>query len=58
MVLPSIFAMCEKVREWLADNNAKGMDDVSMYAQMIRREKEKERQEVSPSVLCVLFCKS
>jgi hypothetical protein len=44
MRLPSIFAICEKVREWLAGNNAKGMDDVSMYAQMIRREKEKDRQ--------------
>ena len=46
MGLPSIFAVCEKLREWLIENNVKGMDDVSMYAQMMRREKEKERQEV------------
>lgn len=44
--LPSIFAVCERLREWLAENNVKGMDDVSMYAQMMRREKEKEKEEV------------
>lgn len=43
MGLPSIFAVCERLREWLAENNVKGMDDVSMYAQMMRREKEKEK---------------
>lgn len=42
--LPSIFAVCEKLREWLAENNQAGMDDVSMYAQMMRREKEKEKE--------------
>jgi hypothetical protein len=47
--LPSIFAVCERLREWLAENNAKGMDDISMYAQMIRREKEAEKQSVSLS---------
>ena len=50
--LPSIFAVCEKLREWLIDNNQKGMDDVSMYAQMMRREKEKERQEVRKLKSC------
>lgn len=45
--LPSIFAVCERLREWLAENNAKGMDDQSMYAQMMRREKEAEKQSVS-----------
>ena len=45
--LPSIYAVCEKLREWLAENNVKGMDDVSMYAQMMRREKEAEKQTVS-----------
>ena len=45
--LPSIFAVCERLREWLAENNTKGMDDVSMYAQMMRREKEKEKSKVS-----------
>lgn len=44
--LPSIFAVCERLREWLAENNVKGMDDVSMYAQMLRREKEKEKETV------------
>ena len=44
--LPSIYAVCEKLREWLAENNVKGMDDVSMYAQMMRREKEAEKQSV------------
>jgi len=44
--LPSIFAISERLREWLAENNVKGMDDVSMYAQMMRREKEKEKVEV------------
>ena len=46
MGLPSIYAICEKLREWLAENNVKGMDDVSMYAQMMRREKEAEKQSV------------
>ena len=45
--LTPIFAVCERLREWLAENNAKGMDDVSMYAQMMRREKEAEKQAVS-----------
>jgi RWD domain len=53
MGLPSIFAVCERLREWLAENNIKGMDDVSMYAQMIRREKEKEKEEV-----CVCVCRN
>ena len=44
--LPSIFAVCERLREWLAENNVKGMDDLSMYAQMMRREKEAEKQAV------------
>jgi hypothetical protein len=26
--LPSIFAVCELLREWSAENNAKGMDDL------------------------------
>jgi hypothetical protein len=44
--MPVIFAVGERLREWLAENNQKGMDDVSMYAQMIRREKEAEKQAV------------
>eukprot|EP00934_Nitzschia_sp_Nitz4_P007831 Nitzschia sp. Nitz4//scaffold203_size38902//28910//30095//NITZ4_007665-RA/size38902-augustus-gene-0.50-mRNA-1//-1//CDS//3329541439//7821//frame0 len=42
--LPSIFAVSEVLREWLAENNQKGQDDLSMYAQMMRRTKEKERE--------------
>ena len=45
--MPAIFAICEAVREWLADNNVKGLDDASMYAQMMRKEKDAERQKVS-----------
>ena len=47
MGMPVVFAVCEKLREWLADNNVKGMDDISMYAQMMRREKEAVKQSVS-----------
>lgn len=47
MGMPVIFSVCERLREWLIDNNVKGMDDLSMYAQMIRREKEAEKQAVS-----------
>jgi len=42
--MPAIYAICERLREWLLENNVKGMDDVSMYAQMMKREKEKERE--------------
>lgn len=55
MGMPVVFAVCEKLREWLADNNVKGMDDVSMYAQMMRREKEAEKQAVS-SILIIIIC--
>lgn len=44
MGMPVVFAVCEMLREWLAENNVKGMDDVSMYAQMMRREKDAEKQ--------------
>jgi hypothetical protein len=43
----AIFAVCEAVRAWLADNNVKGLDDASMHAQMMRKVKEAERREVS-----------
>lgn len=46
MGLPCIFAVCEVLREWLAENNQKGQDDLSMYAQMMRRAKEKEKEAV------------
>lgn len=37
---PSVFGVCEALKEWLSDNNIPGQDD-SMYAQMIRREQQK-----------------
>jgi len=43
--MPAIFAVCEAVRAWLADNNVKGLDDASMHAQMMRKAKEAERKE-------------
>ena len=45
--MPVVFAVCERLREWLAENNQAGMDDVSMYAQMMRKQKEQEKREVS-----------
>mmetsp|Transcript_25899 Transcript_25899/g.71305 ORF Transcript_25899/g.71305 Transcript_25899/m.71305 type:complete len:316 (+) Transcript_25899:104-1051(+) len=43
--VPSIFAIAERLREWLAENNRPGMDDISMHAQMMRKQREKEQQE-------------
>ncbi|KAL7508284.1 hypothetical protein ACHAXN_005352 [Cyclotella atomus] len=43
--MPAVFAVCEAVRNWLADNNVKGLDDASMHAQMMRKQKEAERQK-------------
>jgi hypothetical protein len=48
--MPVLYAICERLKEWLLENNVKGMDDLSMYAQMVKREKEKEREGV-----CILF---
>lgn len=45
--MPAVFAVCEAVRNWLTDNNVKGLDDASMHAQMMRKQKEAERQKVS-----------
>ena len=54
--MAAIFAVCEAVREWLADNNVKGLDDASMHAQMMRKAKEAERREVREEhVLCKLI---
>ena len=44
--MPVMYAVCERLREWLLENNEKGMDDRSMYTQMLKREKEKEREKV------------
>ena len=45
--MPAVFAVCEAVINWLADNNVKGLDDASMHAQMMRKQKEAERQKVN-----------
>ena len=39
--MPVMYTVCERLREWLLENNQKGMDDRSMYTQMLKREKEK-----------------
>jgi len=43
--MPAIFAICEHLREWLLDNNTKGLDDASMYASFIRKGKEEEQKK-------------
>lgn len=48
--MPSIFAVCEAVRAWLADNNVKGLDDASMHAQMTRKAKDAERQKAQAAL--------
>jgi hypothetical protein len=35
--MPVCFAVAEKVKEWLQENNTKGLDDLSMHAQMMRK---------------------
>jgi hypothetical protein len=52
--IPAIFACCEAVREWLVDNNFKGQDDGSMYAQMLRKAKEAEKEKVSESSFVII----
>ncbi|KAL3921430.1 MAG: hypothetical protein SGILL_002753 [Bacillariaceae sp.] len=49
--MPVMYAVCERLREWLAENNEPGMDDKSMYAQMMKREKEKEREATRPCAI-------
>lgn len=41
--MAAIYAICEAVREWMVENNVKGQDDGSMYAQMMRRAKDVEK---------------
>ena len=43
---PSIYAITERVREWLIENNTKGLDDISMHAQMIRKKLLEEKSKV------------
>lgn len=49
--MPVVYAVAERLREWLLENNEKGMDDRSMYTQMLKRQKEKERDEVSTPIV-------
>lgn len=44
--MPAIYSICEILREWLVDNNVKGLDDASMHAQMMRRAKDEEQKKV------------
>jgi RWD domain len=39
--MPCIYAVAERIREWLVENNVTGLDDISMHAIMLRKEKEK-----------------
>lgn len=41
---PSIFTICEGVKEWLVDNNIAGQDG-SMYSEMMRRINQKDIQQ-------------
>ncbi len=49
MGMPAIYAVCEAIRTWLGDNNVKGLDDVSMHAQMMRKQMEAEKSKVGPT---------
>jgi ethanolamine ammonia-lyase large subunit len=51
---PSIYAITERVREWLIENNTKGLDDISMHAQMIRKKLQEEKSKVCSSLTLVL----
>eukprot|EP00559_Dactyliosolen_fragilissimus_P008989 CAMPEP_0184864112 /NCGR_PEP_ID=MMETSP0580-20130426/13821_1 /TAXON_ID=1118495 /ORGANISM="Dactyliosolen fragilissimus" /LENGTH=310 /DNA_ID=CAMNT_0027362765 /DNA_START=148 /DNA_END=1080 /DNA_ORIENTATION=+ len=49
--MPMVFAVCEAVRAWLADNNVKGLDDGSMHAQMMRKMKEAEKSKAQAKLI-------
>jgi hypothetical protein len=66
MGMPAIYAVCEAIRTWLGDNNVKGLNDVSMHAQMIRNKAEAEKKKVGQvhpvwlchvRLSCGLFCR-
>jgi RWD domain len=48
--VPSVFAICERIREWLVENNQKGLDDTSAFAQMMRRDAEAKKKEIDKQV--------
>jgi len=39
--MPTIFTVCEALKEWMCDNNVAGQDG-SMYSEMLRREQKKD----------------
>lgn len=43
--VPCIFTVAERLREWLVENNQKGLDDQSMHAQMIRKQQQQKKLE-------------
>ena len=45
---PCVFAVCERLRDWLVDNNVKGLDDQSMHAQMLRKQQQQQQQHSKP----------
>jgi RWD domain len=59
---PSIFAVTERIREWLVENNIHGLDDISMHAQMIRKKVQEDKAKVSSAemlvqlILCDAIC--
>jgi RWD domain len=53
--VPSVFAVTERLREWLIVNNVKGLDDVSMHAQMMRKKLQAEKSQVRYVSAAVVF---
>ena len=54
--MPAIYSVCEKIREWLVDNNVKGLDDQSMHAQMLRKAREQEMKKVCQNMVNIMQC--
>jgi hypothetical protein len=44
--MPLIFTICEAVRDWLSENNKKGLADDSSYAKMIRKAQDLAKDKV------------
>ena len=51
--VPSIYSISEKLREWLMDNNRPGLDDLSMHAQMLRKQEQSEVRMYDEYFSCV-----
>lgn len=57
--MPAIYAIAEVIREWLSDHNQPGLDDASMHAQMIRKQKDQAKQkEVRPFVASIVVART